>query len=172
MPQQLFTDLAALLPKPIFLVGMPGCGKTTFGLHLAERFGVDFVDLDAAITREEGISIGHIFAENGEDYFRMIERIALTPLLHLQNTIVATGGGTPCFYQNMEMMNEYGATVWLDAPLPFIINNIQKERASNARKRPLLADGDKSVTEIIHDLYAQRKPFYETAQIIVRIEVI
>ena len=89
----------------IYLIGYMGAGKTTYGKRLARDINYNFIDLDQKIEAEQGKTISEIFAEKGEDGFRQIEREAMIQTFGLENTIVATGGGTPCFFDNMQLLN-------------------------------------------------------------------
>ena len=101
----------------IFLIGFMASGKTTIGREVARRTGWAFVDLDERIERREGRSVSAIFAERGEEAFRRMERECLEEACRADhNIIVATGGGVPCFFDNMERMNRAGITVYLKFP--------------------------------------------------------
>ncbi|TDN40046.1 AAA family ATPase [Hymenobacter sp. UV11] len=120
----------------LYLIGLPGSGKTTLGRQLAAHYGREFLDLDAAIVAEAGQSIPAIFASEGEAGFRAREAAALravaarpTPL------VVATGGGTPCFHDNVAVLRSSGFLLWLDVPLPELVRRLGRSRTS----RPLLA---------------------------------
>ena len=102
--------------KTTFLIGYMGSGKTTLGRAVAARTGIRFIDLDDYIEEREGCSIREIFASRGEDAFRAIERDALQEVSRMADTLVACGGGTPCFGDNMDLLNRCGLTVYLDAP--------------------------------------------------------
>ena len=101
--------------KTTFLIGYMGSGKTTLGRAVAARTGIRFIDLDDYIEEREGCSIKEIFASRGEDAFRAIERDALQEVSRMADTLVACGGGTPCFGDNMDLLNRCGLTVYLDA---------------------------------------------------------
>ncbi|HOR39786.1 MAG TPA: shikimate kinase, partial [Paludibacteraceae bacterium] len=96
----------------IFLIGYMGAGKTTIGEQLAERLGYKFLDMDHVIEEKMQQSVSQIFSEKGEEEFRRLERECLEEISTEQNVVVATGGGAPCFYDNMERMNAYGLTVY------------------------------------------------------------
>ncbi|MEP2025618.1 shikimate kinase, partial [Reichenbachiella sp.] len=97
-------------PQKIFLIGMPGSGKSTLGKELAEKLGRNFFDLDAEIERMAGWVIPDIFAQVGEDYFRELENSVLLMLIRLNEpAVIATGGGAPCFYDNIDQMNLAGS---------------------------------------------------------------
>ena len=127
--------------KNIFLVGMPGSGKSTVGRLLAVRLGLDFYDLDTEIELEHNRSIAEIFAYGEEDSFRRIESATLLRFLNQENPFVmATGGGTPCFYNGIKLMNDSGITVYLDTPSDILI-----DRTGRKSHRPLLKSDRNSV---------------------------
>ena len=99
-------------PRQIFLIGFMGAGKTTLGRALEARLpGWRYIDLDEEIERGAGMSVPKIFALYGEKQFRRMERRALEGVLDRSRVIVGCGGGTPCFFDNMELMNRSGMTV-------------------------------------------------------------
>jgi shikimate kinase len=139
------------MPSRIFLVGLPGAGKSTVGTYLAKELNYSFLDLDGLIEKEEGRTITNIFSEDGEAAFRMKESDSLRKLLG-QKIVVATGGGAPCFHNNMQWLNENGFTVFLNPPIQVIIDRISKET-----HRPLMeSNPDRKLKELI----AERKKFY------------
>ena len=120
----------------LYLLGLPGAGKTTLGRQLAARYGREFVDLDAVIVAEAGQSIPAIFAAEGEAGFRTRETAALRAVAARPGPlVVATGGGAPCFHDNMAVLRASGLVLWLDVPLP----ELARRLARNPRSRPLLA---------------------------------
>jgi shikimate kinase len=140
----------------IFLVGMPASGKTTFGRAYALAKGLRFVDLDAEIVRQAKMTIAHIFVLVGEEGFRQIERDVLHNLDFSQPILLATGGGTPCFYDNTAFMRTKGCVFWIDTPLYNI-----KKRLLQDTARPLFQN--ENIDEMVEKLYRERKPFYEKA---------
>jgi shikimate kinase len=150
--------------KKIFLVGMPASGKSTIGKLLAGQLRLAFHDLDHLIAEREKKTIAEMFDQHGEPYFRELERDCLLEFL-LKNTsyVLATGGGTPCFFDNMAIMNSYGTTVFLDVNIMDIHTKLASKRN---QKRPLLAG--KSSAELEQELlrkYEERKPFYNQSKI-------
>ena len=150
----------------IFLLGMMGSGKTTLGKELAEKLGHTFLDLDAVIEQKENKTIAEIFATEGQERFRELERQALlTIVANNTQAVVATGGGTPCFFDNIAFMNTSGETIFLDVPTRSLA---QRLSASDLSTRPLLAD--KTQSELISFLgktLSERRRFYEQAKHIV-----
>lgn len=149
----------------IFLIGFMGSGKTTLGRPLASRLGYDFLDLDKVIEEGEGFTVGEIFAARGEEYFRTLERRYLQDIIvHGGNAVVSTGGGTPCFNGNMELMNTNGITVYLKLSPGMLADRLMAARVC----RPLLAG--KSPAELLQyivDTLAVREEHYERANVVV-----
>ena len=100
--------------RPIFLIGYMGCGKSTLGRMVSSLTGIDFIDLDNYIEGRYHASVSQLFAERGEHGFRDLERAMLHEVGEFEDVIVACGGGTPCFFDNMDWMNAHGTTVFLD----------------------------------------------------------
>ena len=129
---------------------MPGSGKSTLGGKLAKELMVEFIDLDKAIEGREGKSITETFAQNGEDYFRQLESQVLTEWSgSSKNFVMATGGGTPCFYNGIEIINESGLSIFLDVPVGKLLSRLEKKT-----DRPLLSASD--ITEMEDKLQALR----------------
>lgn len=147
--------------KPIFLIGYMGSGKTTLGRALAKATGLGFIDLDLRIESRFRRSVGQLFAELGEAGFRALERDMLAEVADFSDVIVACGGGTPCFHDNMDLMNAAGLTVRLVASEPVLLRRLMAGQA----KRPLLAG--KSPDELrrfIAASLAEREPHYSRAR--------
>lgn len=146
----------------IYIVGMPAAGKSTFGKVLAIQHGMNFIDLDDLIVEREKMSIPKLFERGGERGFRLAERRALLSTLNMQNTVIACGGGTPCFDDNMQIMNANGETIWLQCPISELVRRISNDAVS----RPLLVDIE-NIEEFLRKLLFERKPYYELAQKII-----
>ncbi|MCL6259348.1 shikimate kinase [Aquiflexum sp. TKW24L] len=152
-------------PLKIALVGMPGSGKSTFGRQIAKELNFGFIDLDHLIEKETGRKIKDIFGSEGEGKFRELETYYLEKTLNGREGIVlSTGGGTPCFNDNMEMINQKGVSVYLDVSLEEINKRLLKDQTG---KRPMFAGLDQG--EIIlklKNLFLQRESFYLKSKII------
>jgi shikimate kinase len=145
----------------IFFVGMPGSGKTTLGEQVANALAISFVDLDKEIEKQEGKSVPEIFQQNGEDYFRQIESTALRDWAARQESFVmSTGGGAPCYFNGMEVINKNGVSIFVDVPVDVLV-----ERTKNKSHRPLLNSGsDDELKRKLSSLLVTREKIYRTAQ--------
>lgn len=144
------------------LIGMPGAGKTTLGRGLAVAYEVPFLDLDEEIVRRENRSVADIFAAEGEDYFREREAAVLREVLGRPGRFVlATGGGTPCFHGNLELLLADGPVLYLDVPVAELAARIR----AAAAHRPLLAHLPDLETLIsrLDETLRGRKQFYDRA---------
>ncbi len=151
--------------KKIFLIGFMGCGKSKLGKAVANKLELPFLDLDDLIEAKNQMSIPELFAAFGEDGFREREKQTLQEGAIASNALIATGGGAPCFFDNMEWMNKNGVTVFIDTPV-----KVLADRLINARvERPLVKG--KSYEELIGFIEAkleERRPFYSQAQVILK----
>jgi shikimate kinase len=138
-----------------------GSGKSFWARKLSATFGIPAFDLDTEIEKIEGITVAAIFDEKGEDYFRSKEKEVLKSFADKQHFLLATGGGAPCFYDNMAWMNENGITIWIDEPIKIIAERLQKQKSH----RPLIAsvENDK-LEDFLTQMREKRKPFYEKAR--------
>lgn len=149
----------------IFLIGFMGCGKTHWGRLLSQKLGVPFFDLDKQIEEKEGKTINELFAAEGEEYFRLLEK----DVLHLvteshESFVMATGGGTPCYYNTIDYMKKQGIVVWIYCTVDCLFNRLKEEK----EKRPLIKDlTDDQLHSYIVKKYADRKIYYEQATVAV-----
>ncbi len=140
-----------------FLVGFMGCGKTYLSKQWGEAFGLKHFDLDEEIEKREGKLITDIFEEKGEAYFRKLEKRTLQTYLHLDNMILATGGGTPCFLNNMKLLNQSGVTIYLKSSPAELAARLKKEKQT----RPLIANvADEVLEEFIAGKLKYREEYY------------
>lgn len=147
--------------QPIFLIGYMGCGKSTLGRALSKATGWQFIDLDNYIEGRYHKTVNEIFAEKGEEGFRTLEKNMLHEVALFENVIIACGGGTPCFYDNMEFMNAHGTTVFLNADIEKLHTRLMRGR----HKRPLIANkSDEELREFILAALDKRMKFYSMAK--------
>jgi shikimate kinase len=148
----------------IFLVGFMGCGKTTLGKKLANRLGYEFIDLDHVLEAKEGMTIAEYFSQYGEAKFREEESILLKQMEYPENAIISTGGGLPCFFDNMEWMNSHGRTFYVKLSPRALAERLDKGKTT----RPVLQGktGDELIA-FIEEKLSEREPFYSKATFIV-----
>jgi len=142
---------------------MPGCGKSTFGRKVARELDLEFIDLDKEIIKAEELSVAEIFELKGEDHFRNIESQLLKDIsLANDNFVLATGGGAPCFFDNMDFMNEQGSTVFIDTPIDILLERLN---LSGINKRPLIKKmGEDNLLHGLTEKLKYRLPFYKKAK--------
>lgn len=146
----------------IFLVGFMGCGKSYVGRNLAPLLGFEYIDADKYIEEQEGLTVKEIFEKKGEDYFRQKEKEFINQLDKEANLVVSTGGGAPCFFDNMDVMNEKGLTIYLNRNKEKVIWRLLKGQY----KRPLIADlTPEELSAFYDERLESRKPFYEKAKL-------
>ncbi|NDU96082.1 shikimate kinase [Spirosoma terrae] len=150
--------------KNIFLIGMPSSGKSTLGKKIADALHYRYVDTDKLIVRDEGRSIPEIFAQSGEDYFREAERRVLRTIRPGDSTVVSTGGGMPCFNDNISYINASGISVFLDVPVAILVQRIL---AHGAEDRPLNNPTDPDLLATLQQRYMNRLPIYNQAHIVI-----
>ncbi|WP_245947402.1 shikimate kinase [Jannaschia seohaensis] len=148
------------LTVPVVLVGMPGCGKTSVGMALAERLGVPFRDTDEALVAAARMSIAEIFARDGEAFFRARESEVLRRLLEQGPGVLSTGGGAFLRAENRDAIAAHGLSVWLRASEPLLWSRVR-----NRNSRPLLRTDNPRRT--LNELMAAREPFYAKAALAV-----
>ncbi len=148
----------------IFLTGYMGSGKSTVGKMLASNLGFTFVDLDIYIETKYHKTITQIFSDKGEAKFRQIEQKCLHQVAEFENTVIATGGGAPCFFDNMEFMNSHGKTFYIQLTAEQLTVRLE---ASPEGKRPLLSDRKgEQLCLFIKDGLIKREPYYLQSQFI------
>jgi shikimate kinase len=147
----------------IFLIGFMGCGKTTLGRKLAARLGYDFIDLDHAFEAQEGMTIAEYFSKFGEDSFREKESTILKQTAYPQHAVISTGGGLPCFFDNMQWMNAHGKTVYIKLSPKTLADRLEHEK----HKRPVLnGRNEQELVLFIEERLKDRDRFYNKASII------
>jgi len=145
----------------IYIVGYMGCGKTSLGRELAQQLHIASIDLDDQIEQAQEMPISTIFEQHGEAFFRNLERQALVQSFDLNHTIISTGGGTPTYKNNMDLMNNEGITIYLKADTVTLFNRLKYRKAH----RPIIANlNDDELMQFIEQHLKPRKPYYEMAQ--------
>ncbi len=147
----------------IFLVGFMGAGKTTLAKKLASKLSYSWLDTDQEIEKKEGIKVSEIFKVRGEAYFRTLEKQFVDDLIPNQNIIIASGGGLPCFNDNMSKLNKLGITIYLERTPKELFQRVKQ--ATNSR--PLIADkSDEELLEYIKNTMEKRREIYLKSTII------
>ncbi len=145
----------------IILIGYMGAGKTTLGKRLSKELGLPFFDLDWYIENRFCKTVSELFAQRGEEGFRKIEQSMLHEVAEFEDVIISAGGGTPCFFDNMEYMNRQADTVYLKASAEVLAHHLKMGK----QKRPLLAGkSDEELAEFINESLRQREPYYTQAK--------
>jgi len=147
----------------IFLIGFPGSGKTTIGRRLARQTGFDFIDTDHLIELQHGMSVAEIFAQHGEAAFREMEREILLDLEKRNFAVISTGGGMPCYKDNMDFMLACGKVAYLKTSPQALSRRLLRSH----KERPLIKG--KTETELqqyITEQLTNREPFYNRANIL------
>jgi shikimate kinase len=148
-----------------FLIGFMGSGKTHWGSIWAQNLNMPFFDLDKQIEEAEQKTVAVIFEKKGEAYFREKEALALRSFAQKDNCIIACGGGTPCFDDNMQWMNEQGTTIYLQSAAKDILQRVLEEQD----KRPLIKNlNEAELLFFIQQKLKEREPFYTQAKIILQ----
>ena len=146
--------------KRIILVGYMGSGKTTVCKALARELGLQFYDLDWYIENRRRKTVPQIFAERGEAGFREIERNMLHEVAEFEDIVLSCGGGTPCFFDNMDYLNQQGDVIWLKADAEVLYKHLLMGKT----ERPLLkGKSPEELITFIREQLAQREPFYSKA---------
>ena len=149
----------------IFLIGFMGSGKTHWGQRLAKKLELPFYDLDSLIVAKENRSVADIFADQGEEYFRFREKETLEAVTEQQESfILSCGGGTPCFFNNIEFMKKSGKVIWLNTAVDVLRQRLQRERLS----RPLIAEiTENDLQRYIIRKLSERRMYYQQADVTV-----
>ncbi len=151
----------------IYIVGYMGAGKTTAARRLAQRMGWEVVDTDALFEEKYKISVNDFFNKYDEPLYRKLESEVLKATESLDHVVVSTGGGTACFFDNMDWMNQHGLTVFLRISPQAAVDRVIHSR----HKRPLVeGKSEDELTEFVNQHYASRLPFYEQARITAKSE--
>ncbi len=149
--------------RRIFLIGYMGAGKTTAGKELAKKMNMEFIDMDHYIQARYQKTVGQLFSEYGEAEFRNIERKILREVSDIENVVISTGGGTPCFFDNMDYMNQVGTTVYLKASPQALSDRLNTCK----EKRPLIKDkSEEELYAFVVDSLEKREPSYSKAHVI------
>jgi shikimate kinase len=149
----------------IFLIGFMGCGKSSLGKRLANKLKLEFIDLDSEIEKLKLKSVSSIFFEEGEDKFRVYETEQLTKIYTLNNVVISTGGGTPCFNENMDLINKSGISIYIKMSSESLLHRL----VNSKKERPLV----KRMTyfelkKFISKKLTEREVYYNQANIIVK----
>ena len=149
----------------IFLIGFMGSGKTHWGKQLAQQLKIPYYDLDEVISSKENKSVSQIFSESGEETFRVKEKEVLESLIDENETMVLScGGGTPCFFNNIEKMKKYGVVVWLNTHVELLLKRLVNEKSA----RPLIRNvADNDLRSYIIRKLNERRIYYEQADVII-----
>lgn len=154
----------------IFLIGFMGSGKTYWGKILSRRLEMPFYDLDTVIEAVENKSVRQIFNDEGEEHFRKKEQEALEAIIDdHEDVVVSTGGGTPCFFNNIDLMKKNGKVIWLNTSVEVLVQRLMKEKQS----RPLIKNiSDSELKSFIVKKMQDRRLYYEQADIALKEELV
>ncbi len=147
----------------IYLIGYMGSGKSTVGKGLAKNLELDFIDMDVFIENSQHKTIPQIFELYGEQGFRQIEQKALRELSEFENVIIATGGGAPCFFDNMQLINQTGTSIYLKATASLLAQRLMNSKI----ERPLIKGKNyEQLVGFIDETLNAREKFYMQAKCI------
>lgn len=153
----------------VVLIGFMGAGKTTVGKALAAELGVAFYDLDWYITMRYHRSVSEIFAERGEEGFRDLERCMLHEVAEFENVVISCGGGTPCFFDNMDYLNAQADTVYLKATPEVLTQHLRMGKG----KRPLIeGKTPEELLEYVRQTVDKREAFYAKAKYLLDVSLL
>lgn len=146
----------------VFLLGFMGAGKTFWGQLLSRELQLPLLDLDEELVRMHGSSIAGLFDRLGEEGFRKLEREKLLEVSGGEQFVLSTGGGTPCFFDNMDIMNARGLSIWLHPSQEVLWERLRLQK----QKRPLIRDlDDGALRDYIHEKLSSREPYYSQAKL-------
>ncbi len=145
----------------IYLIGYMGCGKSTLGRRLARHTGLQFIDMDQYIEKRNCKTVPQLFENFGEEGFRQKERKALEELSEFTDVVIATGGGAPCFFNNIDLMNRTGKTIYLNIHPKILAERLLKSKT----ERPLIRGKSKGeLVAFIAETLQKREKFYKKAK--------
>ena len=148
----------------IFLIGFMGSGKTTIGKQLASKLNCRFVDIDHQIEEKFNLTIAEIFEKFGEQHFRETEHEMINMMKEVENAVISTGGGSPCFLNNMELMNQSGVTIYLKTNPKALVNRI---KGTQNIRPSIKGRTDSQLLEYVKVILKEREPFYLKSKIII-----
>lgn len=151
----------------IYLIGYMGSGKSTVGRGLAKRLGLSFIDMDNYIEERNHKTIPAIFAEDGEDTFRTLEQKALMELSTFEQVVIATGGGAPCFFTNMDVIQQTGRSVYLKGSPRIIAERLRQSKI----ERPLIkGKSEEALLAFIDETLRKREHWYLQADVVLEFD--
>ncbi len=152
--------------KRIYLIGYMGVGKTTIGKQLSNLLQLSFIDLDKFIECKYHKTISQLFQEKGESGFRELEKKSLVEISEIEDVVIATGGGTPCFFDNIGLMNATGTTIYIKAEPDELVEQLKLSK----RERPLIAHKTpEMLLPFVTAHLLEREIFYNRAKMIHRV---
>jgi shikimate kinase len=147
----------------LFLIGLPGSGKSTLAKELSKKLSYSLIDTDQIICKKEGTTIEEIFNKKGENYFRKLESDTLKELVKTEHAVISTGGGTPCFFDNMEVINQKGLSIFLNIPIKDITKRLIESHDQN---RPLIkGKNQEQIEKFLEEKLQERLPYYSKATV-------
>lgn len=150
--------------KHIYLLGQMGSGKTKLGKQLATKLGLPFIDLDQHIENQTRQTIASLFETQGEEYFRAVESQYLKEVAAQPPSVISLGGGTPCYFNNMEILKQTGRAIYLQTPITILVSRLKGTTSS----RPLIAGKNEvELKAFLQEQLQAREPFYLLADYVV-----
>jgi len=152
------------MTQRIYFIGYMGSGKSTVGKRLALKLKYSFVDMDRLIEEEAGVTVRKIFEEKGEDEFRRLEHKAVLKTTKMNNVVVSTGGGAPCFFDNMNIINRNGISIYLKMTSEDLLKRLKGSKF----ERPLIRDlSNDELADYIKEKLREREPYYLKSKYII-----